>query len=75
MRLEGGQEVALRDFSRSRAFGATLRADGQSCWIAILHTYWPMPGYLHYGEESPVYVEYCCSVYIRRCLKASFNIE
>ena len=67
--------MALRGFSRSRALGAKSRPDDQSCWIAILHTYWPMPGYLHYGEESPAYVECYYSVYMWRCLKACFNIE
>ena len=67
--------MALREYLGSRALGAQSISGDQGCWIAIDHTYWPMPGYLHCDDESLVYVECSYSVYIRRRLKSSPKIE
>ena len=67
--------MALREYLRSRALGAKSIPSDQGCWIAIVHTYWPLPGYLHCDDESLVCVECSYSEYIRRWLKSSPKIE
>ena len=47
MRAYEGQGVASTKLIQRRALGAKWIPDGQGCWIAILHTQWPLPDYLH----------------------------
>ena len=46
--------MALGEYSGSTALGIESIPDDQSCWIAILHSHWPMPGYLHCDTDTGI---------------------